>query len=162
AILANPTLPTQFQNLANLSGPGLLNALSQLSGEAGAGFLQGAFQSNDLFLNLMVNPFLDGRFGSGGRFGAAMGFAPEAPRARPQAAAAFASAMPVKAPRYGITTSAAAAARVWGSAFGGTETVDGNATVGSHTTTSRVFGFAAGVDYPIAPTTTLGFALAGG
>jgi uncharacterized protein with beta-barrel porin domain len=162
AILSNQTLPPQFQNLGNLSGSGLLNALSQLSGETGAGFLQGAFQSGDLFLNLMVNPFIDGRFGAGGGFGAAMGFAAEEPPAMPQAALAFASAMPTKAPPLGIATSASAAYRVWGSAYGGAESVDGNAVVGSQKTTSRAFGFAAGVDYPIAPTTTLGFALAGG
>jgi len=161
-LLASSNLSTPFQNLALLTGPHFANALTQFSGEAGAAFLQGAFQSGDLFLNLMVNPFLDGRFGSGGGFGAAMGFAAEAPPALPEAAAAFASAMPVKAPPHVITTSAPAAYRVWGSAFGGAESVDGNATVGSHTTTSRVFGFAAGVDYPIAPATTLGFALAGG
>jgi uncharacterized protein with beta-barrel porin domain len=161
AILAGSTLSTPFQNLALLSGPQFANALTQLSGEAGAGFLQGAFQSGDLFLKLMVNPFLDGRFGGGSGFGAAMGFAAEEP-AMPEAALAFAKAMPTKAPPLGISTSASAAYRVWGSAYGGTETVDGNAVVGSHRTTSRAFGFAAGVDYPIAPMTTVGFALAGG
>ncbi len=153
--------PPQFANLGSLSGPALLNALSQLSGENNVGFLQGAYQSGGLFLNLLVNSFLDGRFGAGGGFGPAMGFAAEEPPALPEAAAAFASAMPVKAP-YGIATSASAAYRVWGSAFGGAESVDGNAAVGSQRTTSRAFGFAAGVDYPIAPMTTLGFALAGG
>jgi uncharacterized protein with beta-barrel porin domain len=157
---ANP--PPQFANLATLSGPALLNALSQLSGENHAGFLQGAFQAGNSFLTLLVNPFLDGRFGPGGGFAAAMGFAAEEPPAMPEAALAFAKAMPTKAPPLGIATSASAAYRVWGSAYGGAETVDGNAAVGSQRTTSRAFGFAAGVDYPIAPMTTVGFALAGG
>src|SRR5262249_11858699 len=159
AILGNQALPPQFQNLGNLSGPGLLNALTQFSGENSAGFLQGAFQSGDLFLKLLVNPFLDGRFGNGAGFGAAMRFAADEPPAMPEAALAFAKAMPTKAPPLGIATSASAAYRVWGSAYGGSETVDGDAAVGSHRTTSRAFGFAAGVDYPIAPMTTVGFAL---
>jgi uncharacterized protein with beta-barrel porin domain len=154
--------PPQFANLANLPGPALLNALNQLSGENHAGFLQGAFQAGNSFLTLLVNPFLDGRFGPGGGFAAAMGFAAEEPPALPEAALAFAKAMPVKAPPLGIATSAPAAYRAWGSAYGGAETVDGDPVVGSHRTTSRAFGFAAGVDYPIAPMTTLGFALAGG
>src|SRR5262249_23623986 len=111
AILGNQALPPQFQNLGNLSGPGLLNALTQFSGENNAGFLQGAFQSGDLFLKLLVNPFLDGRFGNGAGFGAAMGFAPEEPPAMPEAALAFAKAMPTKAPPLGIATSASAAYR---------------------------------------------------
>ena len=96
-ILNGGTPPGSFQNLANLSGPAFLNALTQLSGENNAGFFQGAFQAGNSFLNLMVNPFLDGRFGNSGGFGAATGFAAEEPPALPQAAAAFASAMPVKA-----------------------------------------------------------------
>jgi uncharacterized protein with beta-barrel porin domain len=159
AILSNQTLPPQFQNLANLSGSGLLNALTQSDGEAGAGFLQGAFQAGNSFLNLLVNAFLDGRFDNGGGFGAAMGFAAEDQPALPQAALAFASAMPVKAP---IAPAGPAPYRFWGSAYGGAESVDGNSVIGSHNTTSHVFSFAAGVDYRVAPATTLGFALAGG
>jgi hypothetical protein len=60
-IRAGNILPPGFQNLPNLSGPALLNALTQLSGEGNVGFFQGAFQAGNSFLNLMVNPFLDGR-----------------------------------------------------------------------------------------------------
>jgi outer membrane autotransporter protein len=162
SIIAGQTLPLQFQNLVNLSGPGLLNALSQFSGEAGAGFLQGANQAGSSFLNLLVNAFLDGRFGGGGGFGPAMGFAAEEPPALPQAALAFASAMPVKAPPRDGVAGGPGPYRAWGSAFGGAESVNGDPIVGSHTTTSRVFGFAAGIDYLAAPMTTVGFALAGG
>jgi outer membrane autotransporter protein len=159
AILAGAAPPPQFQNLGGLPGATFLGALTQLSGEAGAGFSQGAFQAGNQFLGLMVNPFLDGRFGDGGGFGAASGFAAEEPPALPQAAAAFASALPVKAAapasfdnRYGV----------WGSAFGGTGSVSGDPILGSHTTTASAYGFAAGVDYRMTPDTTVGFALAGG
>jgi uncharacterized protein with beta-barrel porin domain len=51
---------------------------------------------------------------------------------------------------------------VWASGFGGSQTTDGNATVGSNTSTSSVYGTAVGADYRISPTTVAGFALAGG
>ena len=158
AILGGASLPPGFQNLGNLSGPALLNALSQLSGESHAGVFQGAFQAGNSFLGLMVNPFVDGRFGGGG-FGAAIPFATEERPALPQAAAAFASAFPVKAlvadpfeRRYGV----------WGAAYGGAGNVTGDQNVGSHTTTASAAAFAAGIDYRATPDTTVGFALAGG
>jgi outer membrane autotransporter protein len=157
ALLAGDTLPPAFANLANLSNNALLNALTQLSGQNSAGFVQGAFQAGSSFLGLMVNPFVDGRFGNGG-FGPATGFASAEPPALPQAAAAFASAMPEKAPastfdqRYGV----------WGAAYGGSGNVRGDPVVGSSTTTASVAAFAAGIDYRASPDTTVGFALAGG
>jgi uncharacterized protein with beta-barrel porin domain len=51
---------------------------------------------------------------------------------------------------------------VWAAGFGGSQTTDGNAVVGSNQTTSRVFGTAVGADYLLAPGTLAGFALAGG
>jgi uncharacterized protein with beta-barrel porin domain len=156
AIRTGALLPPGFENLFNLSGPQLASALDQLSGQNGAGFFQGAFQAGNSFLGLMVNPFVDGRFGNG--FGPAIGFAPGEPPALPQAAAAFASAMPVKAPpatfdqRYGV----------WGAAYGGSGSVRGDPFVGSSTTTASVAAFAAGIDYRASPDTVFGFALAGG
>ena len=51
---------------------------------------------------------------------------------------------------------------VWAAGFGGSQTTDGNATVGSNTATSSIFGTAVGADYRISPYTIAGFALAGG
>ncbi|WP_170149737.1 autotransporter outer membrane beta-barrel domain-containing protein [Rhodoplanes roseus] len=51
---------------------------------------------------------------------------------------------------------------VWGAAYGGRSTVDGNAAVGSHDLDSRAWGIAAGADYRLSTGTLLGFALAGG
>ena len=51
---------------------------------------------------------------------------------------------------------------VWAAGFGGSQTTDGNATVGSNNTTSSVYGTAVGADYRISPYTIAGFALAGG
>jgi T5SS/PEP-CTERM-associated repeat protein/autotransporter-associated beta strand protein len=52
--------------------------------------------------------------------------------------------------------------RVWASGFGGGQTTDGNAPTGSSTSTSRIYGVAAGADYWLSRATVAGFALAGG
>jgi outer membrane autotransporter protein len=51
---------------------------------------------------------------------------------------------------------------VWGAGFGGSQTTDGNAMLGSNTATSRVYGAVVGADYRFSPFTLAGFALAGG
>jgi uncharacterized protein with beta-barrel porin domain len=51
---------------------------------------------------------------------------------------------------------------VWAAGFGGSQTTDGNAAVGSSTATSRIAGTAVGADYLFSPDTIAGFALAGG
>jgi uncharacterized protein with beta-barrel porin domain len=51
---------------------------------------------------------------------------------------------------------------VWAAGFGGSQTTDGNAALGSNAATSRIFGTAVGVDYLFSPNTLAGFALAGG
>jgi outer membrane autotransporter protein len=160
AVMGGSTFPQQFQNLGNLSNTALLNALTQLSGENAAGFFQGAFQAGTSFLGLMINPFLDGRFGNGGGFGAAMGFAAEEPPALPQAAAAFASAVPVKAAPAPSTFEQRFS--IWGAAYGGSGRVLGDQNLGSHDTSASAAAFAAGIDYRLSSDTVVGFALAGG
>jgi uncharacterized protein with beta-barrel porin domain len=51
---------------------------------------------------------------------------------------------------------------VWASGFGGSQSTDGNAAVGSNNTTSSIAGTAVGADYLLSPKTIAGFALAGG
>jgi len=51
---------------------------------------------------------------------------------------------------------------VWGAAYGGGSNTSGNAALGSNSATARAFGFAAGADYQLSPSTLAGFALAGG
>ncbi len=157
AILGGTTPPTQFQNLTSLSGPTLLNALSQLSGEDGAGFVHGALQAGNQFLSLLLNPYVDGR---GDTFTPAIPFAADERPALPDAALAFAKF--VKANPHDATLGSVPQFRVWGAAYGGSGTVDGNAAVGSQRTTASDAAFAAGVDYVLSPDTTFGFALAGG
>ncbi|MGJ4925992.1 autotransporter outer membrane beta-barrel domain-containing protein [Bradyrhizobium sp. HKCCYLRH3095] len=52
--------------------------------------------------------------------------------------------------------------RTWAAGFGGGQTTDGNAVVGSSAASSRMFGGAAGADHWLSPSTVAGFALAGG
>src|SRR6202166_3877383 len=51
---------------------------------------------------------------------------------------------------------------VWAAGYGGSQTTDGNAALGSNSTTSSIAGTAVGADYRISPNTIAGFALAGG
>ena len=51
---------------------------------------------------------------------------------------------------------------MWAAGYGGSQTTDGNAALGSNNTTSRIYGAAVGADYRISAYTLAGFALAGG
>jgi len=51
---------------------------------------------------------------------------------------------------------------VWAAGFGGSQTTDGNAALGSTISTSSVYGTAVVADYRISPFTVAGFAPAGG
>jgi uncharacterized protein with beta-barrel porin domain len=154
-ILAGNTPPAGIQNLAFLSGPALLGALNQLTGEVATGTEQATFQLTNQFLGLMLDPFLIGRVGTGG--GQATGFAPEQQTSLPpDIAVAYASIL--KAPPPASFDQRWSS---WGSAYGGTSTTSGNAAVGSNTVTTGAYGFAAGMDYHLDPRTVLGFSLAG-
>src|SRR5262249_38294119 len=59
-------LPPAFVSLYSLTGSNLTNALDQLSGEAATGAQKVGFQLTDQFLNVMLDPFVDGRSGVGG------------------------------------------------------------------------------------------------
>ena len=157
---ANTPLPAQFLGLGNLSGPSLLNALTQLDGEAATGAERAAFQLTDQFLALMLDSFVDGRqggFGTAG--GGAIGFAPEqADNLPPDVALAYAAILTKGPPRPTFDQRWTA----WGAAYGGSNRTNGDAAIGSTNITARTFGFAAGMDYHVSPNTIVGFALAGG
>jgi autotransporter-associated beta strand protein len=149
-------LPPNIANLFNLTGSNLANTLTQLDGEVGTGAQTSAFQLMNQFLNLLFVPSSGG--GGGGRGGGgAIGFAPEQTGLPPDIALAYASVLNAPPPAtfdQRWTT--------WGSAFGGSNTTDGNATIGSNNVTAHDYGFAGGMDYHLDPGTVLGFALAGG
>jgi autotransporter-associated beta strand protein len=154
------TLPPAFVSLYNLTGSNLTTALDQLSGEAATGAQKVGFQLTDQFLNLMLDPFVDGRSGVGGTDHPALGFAPERETMPPDIAHAYAAVLkapPKTAPVYEPRLTA------WGGAYGGSNRTTGDlAVIGSHDLSARTVGFAAGLDYRLTPETVVGFALAGG
>jgi T5SS/PEP-CTERM-associated repeat protein len=142
--------------------------LTQASGEVATGSQQTTFDAMNLFLGLLTDPFMD-RSGNGVNGGAGAGpFAEEndgasayaadgKPRSKSErdAYAAIYRKAPIAAPFVPSWS-------VWAAGFGGSQTTDGNAAVGSNTATSSVAGTAVGADYRFSPSTLLGFALAGG
>jgi uncharacterized protein with beta-barrel porin domain len=137
------------------------NGLTQLDGEVATGGEVVAFQLMDEFLNLMLDPFVAGRLGNGaGGYGGgqAIGFAPDAQTILPpEVALAYAGVL--KAPPSVPFTQRWTA---WGAAYGGANTTNGVAGVGSGNITADTYGFAAGMDYHYSPDTIVGFALGGG
>ena len=91
-------LPPAFVPLFGLAGGNLATALDQISGEAATGAQTAAFQLGSQFLNLMLDPFVDGRCGVGRTDQPVPGFRPECEPRRSGPALAYAS-MYTKAPR---------------------------------------------------------------
>jgi autotransporter-associated beta strand protein len=134
--------------------------LTQLSGEAATGAQQAAFEFMGQFLNLMLDPFVDGR-GGAGPGGPALGFAPDREALPEDLALAYAKAInaPVtKAPSVVFEPRWS----TWASGFGGANHTAGDASLGSHDLSASVAGGAAGADYHLTRDSVLGFALAGG
>ena len=150
------SLPPAFQALFGLSGGNLGNALTQASGEIGTGSQQTTFNAMGQFMGLLTDPFM-GR-GNGVNGASATPYADEsassyAARRRNDAFAMFTKAPPAPfVPRWSV----------WAAGFGGSQSTDGNAVVGSNDTRSSIFGTAVGADYLFSPDTLAGFALAGG
>jgi autotransporter-associated beta strand protein len=146
---ANGGIPALFATLT----PG---GLTQASGELATGSQQATFDAMNLFLGLLTDPFVAGRDG--------------APAAGPSAPSGYASTQASGAARdaYAMFTKAPLATTydprwsVWAAGYGGSQTTDGNAALGSNTATSSIYGTAVGADYRISPFTVAGFALAGG
>lgn len=158
---AGGALPPDFANLFGLTGGSLTSALSQFDGEVAADRALVAFQMTTEFLNLMLDPFVDGRLGgadgAGNVSGPAMAFAP-AKQATLPSDVAHAYAGVLKAPPPAFTRRWTA----WGASYGGGGWINGDAAVGSNDVDAHSFGFAGGMDYHYSPDTVFGFALAGG
>ena len=153
----DPPLPPAFLPLFSLTGANLTNALTLLSGEAATGAQQAGFQLTNQFLNIMLDPFVDGR--SNVNNGSAIGFAPEREELPDDIALAYNKILkaPPKPANFEQPWS------VWGAGYGGSNRTTGEAAVdGSHDLAASTAGGAAGLDYRLAPGTVVGFALAGG
>ena len=135
------------------------NGLTQISGETATGAQQTTFDAMSQFMGLMTDPFMNREAGPIPR---------RARPAMPKRGRRAADGANKKTDAYAMFTKALAAPafeprwRTWVAGFGGSQTTDGNAVVGSNNTTSNVSGTAVGADYFISPNTIAGFALAGG
>jgi len=153
-------LPPAFLPLFGLAGGNLTTALDQISGEAATGAQTAAFQLGSQFLNLMLDPFVDGRCGVYRTDQPGVGYRPECEPRRSAPALAYASmytkAPPAPAPIYEPRWT------VWGGGYGGGNKTSGDPVIGSHDLSARTAGFAGGFDYRLAPDSVVGFAVAGG
>jgi uncharacterized protein with beta-barrel porin domain len=143
-------IPTVFASLN-------ANGLTQLSGESATGSQQTTFNAMNQFMGLLTDPFIDGR-GDGASAGgtAASGYASTQKTSTSRDAYAMFNKAPPAVTPFEQRWS------VWAAGYGGAQTTDGNATLGSSTATSRLAGTAVGADYRFSPSTISGFALAGG
>jgi len=123
--------------------------LTQISGESAVGSQQTTFDAMTQFMGVMSDPHTAGRgfdAGAGASLFAEEGFrlsvdaSPDKSLSRSErdAYAAIYRKTPIRDaydPRWSV----------WAAGFGGSQTTEGNAALGSNTATSRVFGVAAGV-----------------
>jgi autotransporter-associated beta strand protein len=143
--------------------------LTQAAGETATGSQQTTFDAMTQFLDLLLDPFIDGRGDIPAPATGAIPFVEEGDGANAYASsgrkrtgaerdalAAVYNKAPPRNPVFDPRWS------VWAAGFGGSQSTDGNAVLGSNNTTSRMFGMAAGADYIFSPRTIAGFALAGG
>src|SRR3984957_8451580 len=141
--------------------------LTQASGELATGSQQTTFDAMNLFMSLLTDPFMD-RSGNGANGAGATPFAAESDAANAYAAKDPARSKSERAAYAAIYRKAPLAApfvpswSVWAAGYGGSQTTNGNAVVGSNNTTSSIAGTAVGADYRFSPYTLAGFALAGG
>ncbi len=139
-------------------------SLTQASGETATGAQQTTFNAMTQFMGIMTDPSIDGRGSPSGQAGAPAFAADDQANAyaaarKRSAAEHDAYAMFTKAPVRGDSDPRWS---VWATGFGGWQTTDGRAALGSSSATSSVYGTAVGADYRISPDTLAGFALAGG
>jgi autotransporter-associated beta strand protein len=138
--------------------------LSQAAGETATGSQQTTFDAMTQFMGLLTDPFM-ARSGNGAGGTGATPFAEEADAANAYAASRSKSERDAYAAIYRKAPLAAPFVpswSVWAAGYGGSQTTDGNAALGSNNTTSSIAGTAVGADYRFSPFTLAGFALAGG
>lgn len=143
------------------------NGLTQASGELATGSQQATFDAMNLFMGMLTDLSNAGR-SDGATLGSpatpfaaedtsASAYAASQPNAARNAFASFPTkAVPLRSDPFAQRWS------VWGASYGGGSFTDGNAALGSNSTTARAYGVVAGADYRISPSTIAGFALAGG
>jgi uncharacterized protein with beta-barrel porin domain len=159
--LGSPVFNVLLNGPTSLAGYGLV--LTQLSGEAATGTQQATFSAMNNFMGMMLDPFNRSTTSTPGNDangyaseGDASAYAADGRKRTPAERDAY--AMFTKAPRQNFE----ARWNVWAAGFGGSQTTDGNAAIGSNGATSRIAGTVVGANYIFSPNTIAGFALAGG
>ncbi len=142
--------------------------LSQASGELDTGSQQTTFSAMTQFLSTLLDPFIGGRGKASTAASGEKWFAEEDDSVNAYASAGRKRTRSER-DAYGMITKAAPIDRlleprwsIWAAGFGGSQTTEGSAVVGSNTATSTLGGVAVGADYLLSPRTIAGFALAGG
>jgi uncharacterized protein with beta-barrel porin domain len=156
-----------FNLLLNTTSiPGYGAALTQLSGETATGTQQTTFDAMNMFMGVMTDPFIAGRGDPVSAGGSPNAYASEGDASayasdgrKRTDAARDAYAMFTKAP---LANTYDPRWSVWAAGFGGAQSTDGNASLGSSNTTSSIAGTVVGADYRFSPFTIAGFALVGG
>ena len=123
--------------------------LTQISGEIATGSQQATFGAMNQFLEVMTDPFIVGRNDPISAGGSPYAYADNALTA---AAGTLRSSTEREAyaAMYGKAPAAATFEQrwsVWAAGFGGAQTTNGSAIVGSNTTSSSLYGTAVGADY---------------
>ncbi len=143
--------------------------LTQVLGESATVSQQTTFDAMNLFMSLLTDPFVEGRGNNVSAGAGATAFAgadeqalayaaggkPRSKSERDAYAAVYRKA-PVMADPFTQRWS------VWAAGYGGSQTTDGNAPLGSNNTRSSIGGVAVGADYRFSSDTVAGFAIAGG
>ena len=143
--------------------------LTQISGEAATGTQQTTFNAMNQFMGVLTDPFIVGRGDPVASSSAAPQFADEADAANAYASNGNARTKSERDAYAAVYRKAPVLAdpftqrwSVWAAGYGGSQTTDGNAVLGSNNTRSSIGGVAVGADYRFSPYTIAGFALAGG
>jgi uncharacterized protein with beta-barrel porin domain len=145
--------------LTGFTSPGgYSNALTQLSGQPGATAAQTSAAATGQFINAIFDDVLGGT-GDGGATTAAQDGDANAYAATPRLSREAKDAYAAVTPRD--RAAFVARWRVWATVYGGNSRVSGDASAGTSTTTSRIFGTVAGATYRFTPDTEVGFALGG-
>jgi autotransporter-associated beta strand protein len=167
---ASGTLPSGFANLLNLSPAALPGVLSQLSGEIGTSTQQTTFGAMTQFVSSLIDHMTGADVPVPTPGASQFADDPSAANAYASTSAAGSKTKSERDAYAAITNKApprpadpfAQGWSVWAGGFGGSQTTDGNASLGSSGSTSQIYGSVVGADYRISPFTVAGLALAGG
>lgn len=132
---ATGVLPTGLAGLYGLSGSALDAALSSTTGEVATGLQTSAVQLTNRFLNLMLNPAMDG-----------------------QSDIADGRRLPI-GPGGSNDTAASPGWNLWAAGLYGSDRFDGNAGVGSSRLANTAQSFVIGADYRVSDGAVLGVAV---